>query len=540
MKQRTGLTLVAFLSLAAQLFAQPGPGARPPAGGERFDSVSVGKIIDEGMHHSKAMEILSWLTDVCGGRLTMSPSYKKAMAWTTSTMKQWELANVHTEGWGPFGKGWSITGYSANVIEPVVFPLMAAPKAWSPGTDGKTKADVVYLDASTDSALALYKGKLKGKFVLLGAPPVLKAHFSPEAMRDDDSTLLSMANADPERPRRGGRRGDLNSETRRLMAFETKKFNFCVEQDVAAVLTPSRGDGGTIFVQSVALPTRPEDTSFATRPRAQDLKAPETVPQLAVAAEHYNRMVRILQKGEKVKLELNLDVSFTREDSAYNVIAEIPGTDLKDEVVMVGGHLDSWHAGTGATDDGTGVATAMEAMRILKTLGLKPRRTIRIALWAAEEQGLLGSRAYVRRHFGQREGDAATGDIKYTKEADNFSVYFNNDNGTGKARGVYMQGNEAVRPIFRSWLAPLRPLGMSTLTPLNTGSTDHASFDALNLPGFQWIQDPIEYFTRTWHSNMDVYDRVQEEDIKQAAVVMAVFAYNAAMRDEKIPRKRTN
>jgi carboxypeptidase Q len=539
MKQLAGVVVV--LLFAAQLLAQPAPGARVPSGGERFDSVAVAKIIDEGMNHSKAMETLSWITDVCGGRLTMSPSYKKAVAWTSATMKKWGLEDVHTEGWGPFGRGWSITHFSANVLEPVVFPLLAVPKAWSPGTDGKVKGEVVFLDATTDSALNLWKGKLKGKIVLLGAPQTVKAHFAPEATRDEDSTLLAMANADPDRPRvRGGRRGDFNSAARQAAAFEGKKFNFCMDQDVAAILTPSRGDGGTIFVQSATLPTRPEDTSFATRPRAQDLKAPETLPQLAVAAEHYDRMVRILQKGEKVKLELDLDVAFTREDSAYNVIAEIPGTDLKDEIVMVGGHLDSWHGGTGATDNATGVTTAMEAMRILKTLGLKPRRTIRIGLWAAEEQGLLGSRAYVTRHFGAREGGTPNGEITYTKEGENFSVYFNNDNGTGKARGVYMQGNEAVRPIFRPWLAPLRPLGMTTLTPLNTGSTDHASFDGLNLPGFQWIQDPIEYFTRTWHSNMDVYDRVQEEDVKQASVVMAVFAYNAAMRDEKIPRKKPN
>jgi carboxypeptidase Q len=537
MKQLAAVVVV--LLFAAQLFAQPGPGR--PSGGERFDSVTVAKIIDEGMNHSKAMETLSWITDVCGGRLTMSPSYKKAVAWTSATMKKWGLDDVHTEGWGPFGRGWSITHFSANVLEPAVFPLLAVPKAWSPGTDGKVKGEVVFLDATTDSALNLWKGKLKGKIVLLGAPQAVKAHFTPEATRDEDSTLLTMANADPERPRvRGGRRGEFNSAARQAAAFEGKKFNFCVDQDAAAILTPSRGDGGTIFVQSATLPTRPEDTSFATRPRAQDLKAPETLPQFAVAAEHYDRMVRILQKGEKVKLELDLDVAFTREDSAYNVIAEIPGTDLKDEIVMVGGHLDSWHGGTGATDNATGVTSAMEAMRILKTLGLKPRRTIRIGLWAAEEQGLLGSRAYVTRHFGAREGGTPNGEIKYTKEGENFSVYFNNDNGTGKARGVYMQGNEAVRPIFRPWLAPLRPLGMTTLTPLNTGSTDHASFDGLNLPGFQWIQDPIEYFTRTWHSNMDVYDRVQEEDIKQASVVMAVFAYNAAMRDEKIPRKKPN
>lgn len=518
--------------------AQPGRAGRASGAAEKIDSAAVAQIIDEGMHRSHVMDVLSWLTDVCGARLTMSPGYKKAMDWTMQTMKSWGFANVHREGWGPFGRGWSLRRMSANVTEPVPFPLLAYPKAWSPGTDGVVRADVIAFDAKTDSAVESFRGKLKGKIVLLGEERQLKAHFEPEAMRVADSSLLNMANADVEGPRRGGRRQlNLTPDARRAAQLENKKFVLCVEEEAAAVLTPSRGDDGTIFVQSAAIPFGPGDTSIQTRPRVQDLKAPETVPQLAVAAEHFNRLVRMLNKGQKIRMELMMDVAFTREDSAYNVIAEIPGSDLSNETVMIGGHLDSWHGGTGATDDGTGVATAMEALRIITTLGLKPRRTIRIALWSAEEQGLLGSRAYVRNHFGSREGDTPTGDVTLKPEGEMFSAYFNNDNGTGKVRGVYLQGNEALRPIFRAWLAPFRSLGASTTSLLSTGSTDHVSFDGIGLPGFQWIQDPMEYNARTWHSTMDVYDRAQEEDLKQAAVVMAAFAYNAAMRDEKLPRK---
>jgi carboxypeptidase Q len=240
--------------------------------------------------------------------------------------------------------------------------------------------------------------------------------------------------------------------------------------------------------------------------------------------------VRILQKGEKVKLAINLDVEMSqKDDSSYNVIAEIPGTDLKDEVVMIGAHLDSWHGGTGATDNGTGSTACIEAVRILKAIGAQPRRTIRVALWSGEEQGLLGSRAYVKQHFGVKD--------TLKPEAEKFAAYFNNDNGTGKVRGIYMQGNEALRPVFRSWLAPFKDLGATTVTSSNTGGTDHQAFDGVGLPGFQFIQDPIEYGTRTWHSTMDVWDRAQDEDMKQAATLMAAFAYNAAMREEKFPRK---
>ena len=515
-----------FLTLA---YAHPDP--------DKIDSSANARIISEGMNDSHVMEILSWLTDVCGQRLTQSPGFKKAVAWTQSEMKSWGLQNVHAEGWGPFGRGWFLKRYSANVVEPVAFPLLSYPKAWSPGTDGTLKGQVVYFDAQNDSAVGAFKGRLKGKIVLIGNERKLAAHFSPEAMRQSDSTLLSMADADPELSPRSRPRFAGSPEQRRQFRLENRMFSMCVEEGASAVLTPSRGDDGTIFVQEVSVPLSPQDTSIATRPRVYVSNPPETIPQAAVAAEHFNRLVRMLKKSQKVELELTLEIGTTREDSAYNVLGEIPGSDLKDQVVMIGGHLDSWHGGTGATDNGTGVATAMEAMRILKHLGLAPRRTIRIGLWAGEEEGLLGSRAYVRRHFGVRDPDQPSGPVKLTPEGEQFCAYFNNDNGTGRVRGIYLQGNESLRPIFRAWFAPFRAMGASTISPLSTGRTDHVSFDAIGLPAFQWIQDPIEYGARTWHSTMDVYDRAQEEDLKQAAVIMAAFAYDAAMREEKLPWK---
>jgi Zn-dependent M28 family amino/carboxypeptidase len=284
-----------------------------------------------------------------------------------------------------------------------------------------------------------------------------------------------------------------------------------------------------------------------------DKSAPKTVPQITVAAEHYNRMVRMIKFGTNLKMNLDLKCSFFSKDlMAYNTVAEIPGSDLKDQVVMVGGHMDSWHAGTGATDNGSGVAVAMEAVRILQALNLKPRRTIRVALWSGEEEGLFGSRAYVAEHLGTFPpapagsagggaafggGQANRGPLTKKAEWDKVSGYFNLDNGTGKIRGIYLQGNEGVGPIFSDWLAPLKDLGASTVTIRNTGSTDHVSFDAVGVPGFQFIQDVIEYDSRSHHSNQDVFDRVQGDDMRQAAVIMAWFLYNTAQRDEMLPRK---
>jgi len=537
---------------------------------ERIDSTVTAQIKDEGMSRSQVMEILSYLSDVCGPRLTGSPEYKQAADWASSKLRQWGLQNVHFEKWGPFGKGWTLKRFTANVTKPRAFPLIAYPKAWSSGTKGTVEGEVIYLDAKSDSELATYRGKLKGKFVLISDPRELKAHFQPEGWRLADSSLLKLANADIPTPGQQRRRfppmqqlspaardsvmramfrqfmPDADSITiqRAIQAQRVgpKKLELCQSEGAAVVLDAGRGEGGTLFVQSATVPQPPE-TPFNQRMNPYSEKAPKIVPQVTVAAEQYNRMIRMLQKGQKLELEMELDVEFTPVDSAFNIIGEIPGTDLKDQIVMIGAHFDSWHAGTGATDNGTGSSVCMEAMRILESLGLKPRRTIRIGLWGGEEEGLLGSRAYVSSHFGEREAGATAtltaggGGIKTMPEYEKLSVYFNHDNGTGKVRGVYMQGNEAARPIFRAWLEPFAGTGASTLSLSNTGGTDHLSFDGIGLPGFQFIQDPIEYETRTHHSNMDVYDRAQEEDLKQAAVIMASFAYNAATRDEKFPRK---
>ncbi len=527
--KRLYLTITIFFLLLTYL-------SLPVNAQEKMDSTVVAKIKDEGMNRSQVMEILSYLSDVYGPRLTGSPGYNRAADWARGKLASWGLENTHFEAWGPFGRGWSLKRFSAHVVEPQIFPLIAFPLAWSPGTNGTITGEAIYLDAKTDSALQTFRGKLKGKFVLLGDQRELKAHFEPEGRRQADSTLLKLANADMPDVRQ--RRFEMNPEQKARALLSFNKWKMCEKEGAAAILTISPGDGGNIFVQAAMVPVHP-DTPSTRRISPYDPKAPKILPQAVVGAEHYNRLIRMMQKGEHVKIEMNLEVTFSKEDSCRNIIAELPGTDLKDEVVMIGAHFDSWHGGTGATDNGTGSAVCMEAMRILKTLGLHPRRTIRIGLWGGEEEGLLGSQAYVKKHFGEKEGSLFEQGVavKQKPEAGKFSVYFNNDNGTGKVRGVYMQGNEAVRPIFRAWLLPFRDMDATTLSLSNTGGTDHLSFDAVGLPGFQFIQDPIEYGSRTHHSTMDVWDRAQPEDLKQAAVIMAAFAYQAAARDEKFPRK---
>lgn len=520
MKRFSLFCVVIFITFSLPLWAQ-----------EKTDSAAIARIKDEGMNRSQVMEILSYLTDVYGPRLTGSPEYNRAANWARTKLTSWGLQNAHLEAWGPFGRGWSLKRFSTHGIGSTTFPLIAYPKAWSPGTDSTVNGDVVYFDAKTDSAVKTYRGKLKEKFVLFDEQRELKAHFEPEARRLADSSLLKLANAEMPEPRQ--RRFELTPEQKTAALVNYHKWELCQKEGAIAVLSLSRGDGGNIFVGEATVPAHP-DTPSARRISAYSPKAPKILPQAAVAAEHYNRMVRMLQKGERVKMEMNFEVNFTKEDSSHNVIAEIPGTDLKDEVVMIGAHFDSWHGGTGTTDNGTGSAVCMEAMRILKTLGLQPRRTIRIGLWGGEEQGLLGSQAYVKHHLGTKD----TGQIITLKpEGEKFSVYFNHDNGTGRVRGVYMQGNEAARSIFRTWLEPFKEWGASTLSLSNTGGTDHLSFDAVGLPGFQFIQDEMEYGSRTHHSTMDVWDRAQAEDLKQASVIMAAFTYHAAMRDEKFPRK---
>jgi hypothetical protein len=440
------------------------------------------------------------------------------------------------------------------MIKPHFSPLIAYPKAWSPSTAGAVRGPVVYFEAKTVEEVEKYRGKLKGAIVLFEKPMEVKAHFEPQGERNSDEELLRLANAEPQGGG-PGRRFEMTPERRAAMEMSAKKWQLAVSEGAAVVLEPGRGDGGTIFLGSATLPA-PADASFDRRPRAY-AKDAVTVPQAVVAVEHYNRLIRMVEKGARPEVEINISTRFYDQDTnGYNVIAEIPGTDLKDEVVMLGAHYDSWHSGTGATDNAAGSAVAMEAVRILQTLGLKPRRTIRIALWSGEEQGLLGSRGYVAQHFGKVSGGqqggqpaaqpqpAAAPQVELKPAHEKFAAYFNLDNGTGKIRGIYLQGNERVRPIFRAWFAPLKDLlgtkkenNFATLSIANTGGTDHLAFDGVGLPGFQFIQDPIEYDTRTHHSNMDVYDRIQADDMKQAAVIMAAFVYHAAIRDEKLPRK---
>jgi carboxypeptidase Q len=509
---------------------------------EPVDTVMVNKIKDEGLNRSQIMETLSWLTDVYGPRLGWSPEYKQAAEWARAQLEKWGLENAHLEKFGPVGRGWTLRRLSANVTEPRAYPLIAYAKAWSPGTKGTVRGPVVHLTATTDEELAAYKGKLKGAVVLMMPPRTLEAMWQAPATRYSDSQLLEMANAGIQTPTfRATPDSAARARFMQQQAFNARKLQFIIDEGAVAQFEIAfKGDGGTVFVQGATVPFPPE-TPQANRFSAYSPEAEKTrmIPQLVLTPEHYNRMVRQLEKGQRVRVELNLEVEFTKADSTYNIIAEIPGTDLKDEIVMVGGHFDSWHAGTGATDNATGSSVAMEAMRILKALSVQPRRTIRIGLWGSEEQGLVGSRAYVAKHLGERGGTrfAPAGPVMTKPGHEKFSVYFNNDNGTGKVRGVYLQGNDAARPIFRSWLAPFAAMDASTLTLQNTGGTDHLAFDAVGLPGFQFIQDEIEYSPRTHHSNMDVYDRVQPDDVKQAAVIMAAFAYHAAMRDELFPRK---
>lgn len=564
MRRILGSLLVAAVLLPSVSLAQNGPYSAPKD--------VIDRIKDEGMNRSQVMQTLSYMTDVIGPRLTGSPGLKRANEWTRDTLAKWGLQNSHLESWGPFGRGWTLKRYSAQVDGPTAFPLISYPKAWSPGTDTlipapaidpkakKKKApaapapmstaftgEVVRMTAANEAELEQYKGKLKGKIVLLGGIREPKAHFDPQAERASDKELLTMADApDPASITQGG---GFPGNFMQQMQFNNKRMRFLADEGAAILIDSARGDGGTVFVQgAAAVPPDAAPTPGQPFPnvRSKDAKVPI---QISAAVEHFNRVARMIDAGEKVTMTIDLAVAYQDEDpNGYNTIAEIPGSDKADEIVMLGGHLDSWHSGTGATDNGAGCAVMMEAVRILQTLGLKPRRTVRIALWTGEEQGLLGSRAYVKQHFGYR-GDGSTpmfgggrqsqAPLPLTKLPDyeKFSAYFNIDNGTGKVRGVYMQGNENVRPIFRSWLAPFKDMGADTLTLSNTGGTDHLAFDAIGLPGFQFIQDVVEYDTRTHHSNMDVFDRIQADDMKQMAVILASFVYQTAMMDEKMPRK---
>lgn len=566
---------------------------RPQASNE-----DIQKIREEGLERSQVMATASYLTDVIGARLTGSPELRRANDWTRDKLASWGLENAHLHAWGPFGRGWTVKRFSAQVVEPACVPLIGYPRAWSPGTDKPLTAEVVYFNPTNQAELDTFKGRLKGAIVMTSEMLEVKEPTEALSRRLTEAELLEAANSGPGggemilgspwgRRRRGQERPVRTEEAaprRRATTVPpkgaealtaervdkaneakapdsppvsvSKRMEYLAKEGPALMVGISRmGDNGTLMMTPASPPS-----GGGRRGGVWSTNPPAMPPQIVISPEQYNRLARMIQQGEKLKMEVDLGVQFSSDDlMSYNTIAELPGTDLKDEIVMLGAHMDSWQGGTGATDNAAGVAAVMEAVRIIKAAGLHPRRTIRVGLWSGEEQGLLGSDAYVRDTFGvftnvtvtvpaAKSEDGKEAEPTQREERrllaqpayDRLSAYFNLDNGAGKVRGVYMQSNEAARSLFRKWMEPLRDLGVETLAGGNTGSTDHISFDRIGLPGFQFIQDPLDYFTRTHHTTADVYDRIPPEDLKQASVVLAVFAYQTAMLDEKLPRKTSN
>jgi carboxypeptidase Q len=513
MEKRNNRVYVEFAAVVALTFA-----LTLAAAGQSVwlapDPAVIGKFQDESSQHSHIMEVVGYLTDVYGPRLTNSPNIREAAEYAVKTLSSWGLANVHEEMWGPFGRGWSNELFEANEIAPRHFPLIAYPKAWTPGTDGPITADAIYARIEREEDFAFYRGRLRGMFVLTAPMRVVEAQFEAPAHRFTDQELADLAQPRPPQPPPDKAARD---RLRKQQEFNDKLVKFLTDEGAAAWLEPAPHDGGTMTVMTGG---------------SRDPKAAPVLPRVAVDVEHYGRIFRTLEKNIPVTLRINIANKFYDENQdSFNIVAEIPGADKADEVVMLGAHFDSWASGAGATDNAAGSAVVMEAMRILKACNANMRRTVRLALWTGEEEGLLGSRAYVMDHFADRNTLALKpGHAK-------LSAYFNVDNGTGKIRGVYLQDNEALRPIFEKWMEPFKAEGMTTLSARSVGGTDHVSFDEVGLPGFQFIQDPIEYETRTHHTNMDVYERIQAADLKQMAVIVASFVYMTANADQLLPRK---
>jgi hypothetical protein len=521
--------------LASLLFVAPAPLAAQ----EPIDLAAVSAIRDEGLNRSQAVEHLVWLADVYGPRLTGGEGIRQAADWAKKQFAEWGLQNIHEEPFA-FGAGWMLDRFSAHMIAPQVMPIIGMPKSWTAGTDGPVEADVVLAPIDDEADFARYRGKLRGKIVLTQPARAVRMLEGRLVLRMTEDEIEEAQSTPVRAPRAAGGAGsgggaspfararDLQRRAQEFYRTEgvVALVDRCSDSDESAggsdlSWRAQRVDGGTIFVGSGG-------------PRTGDQVGKE-LPSITIAVEQYNRMVRILERDVPVRMELDVRVRFLPETEprGFNLIAEIPGTDpaLKDEVVMLGAHFDSHHGSTGATDNATGSAAMMEAMRIIKATGLQPRRTIRLALWGAEEQGLIGSRQYVRQHFADPET------MRTTPEWERLSAYYNLDNGTGKIRGIWMQENSALAPVFRSFMQPLHDLGVEILGPRSVGSTDHAAFDAVGLPGFQFMQERLEYNSRTHHSNMDYVDRVQTADLVQQATVAAVFAWLTADRDSLMPRQ---
>ena len=512
MKKMIGLGIIALLAIPTINFAQ------------EVDASMMQKIREEGLQHSKVMDIAFNLTDKNGSRLANSEGYMRAANYAKETLSGWGVENARLEAWGEFGKGWDLEKMYLAITAPYYKPLLAWPKTWTAGTKGLKKAGVIVVDVKDSASVVSYKGQLKGKLIIIDQATPYKQSFKADAVRYTDEELEKMAAArmQPSRP--------IDTAQQRRMREQMSRSGGARAMAILKEMAKEEGAVGML----TSAPRNHDGTIFSQGGGSYKAADAENFLDMAMGIEDYNTILRLAKSGTEVNMEAEVKTKFQTKDlQGYNVIAEIPGTDptLKDEVVMIGAHLDSWQAGTGATDNAAGSSVMMEVMRILKATGAQPKRTIRIGLWSAEEQGLLGSRGYVKKTFM----DPTTNTPNAAHEK--FAGYFNIDNGTGKVRGIYLQGNEQCGPIFKSWLAPFNDLGAKTVTISNTGGTDHQSFDGVGLPGFQFIQDPIEYDTRTHHSNMDVYEHLSEDDLKQIATIVAAFAYNTAQRDEKLPRK---
>lgn len=500
------LLILPVLLLAGMTFAQ------------EVELDAIEKIKKEGLGNSKVEDIAFELVDNAGPRLSNSEGYERAVDYTIKQLSDWGLQNAAAEPWGEFGRGWEMEKSYVAMTKPYYMPFIAIPKAWTESTKGEVSGKVVFLDIEKEEDFAKYKGKLKGAIIAIKPTGTQEPTFEPDAVRYTVEQLHGM-----EHPAPAGNSSytpEMLAQYRAARAFAEKVNGFIAEEGAALIIKGVNGRHGTLFTSS---------------PRGYLKDTPEGIPELETAPENVNLMARLSENGVEVEVEAEIKTRYRTEDlQGYNVVAEIPGSDptLKSEVVMLGGHLDSWHGANGATDNAAGCIVMMEAVRILKATGLQPKRTVRIALWGGEEQGLHGSRGYVLNHFGDR----STMELK--PEHEKISAYYNIDNGTGKVRGIYLQGNAAVEPIFNEWFLPLDDIVEDrTITISNTGGTDHQSFDALSIPGFQFIQDPIEYRTRTHHTNMDTFERLEIDDLKQMAVVIASFVYNTAQREEMLPRK---
>ncbi|MBE3126616.1 MAG: M20/M25/M40 family metallo-hydrolase [Acidobacteria bacterium] len=484
---------------------------------------TVAKIREEGLQRSEVMDIVGYMTDVLGARLTLSEDMKRAQAWAKDKMEKLGLTNVVVEPFMDYGAAWDNEYFSLHMLEPDYQPMVGFPLAHTAGTKGKVVCPaVIASDIQTKKDLDRYRGKLKGAAVLITPPFTLDmaaltqgvARRTPEEMKQMEEAVVPT----PQRPATPP--PPLNPD---LLKPE-EKLEFFRAEGAAVVLQCESGMPGA--VRGFARPGTKDD-------KWSREKTLGTLPIVAVTPEHYNRMYRILKRNIPVKIEAEVRNRVGEKvEKAANVVGEFPGTDLADEVVMVGAHFDSWHASPGASDDAAGCAVALEAVRILKAIGVKPRRTIRLAFWGGEEQGLHGSREYVNAHFGNPKDPKAGIKPEYEK----FSSYFNQDYGAGQFRGIYLQGNERVRRLFAAWMEPFRDFGLTTISIQSVGSTDHVSFDAAGLPGFQFIQDRIG--GTAGHTNMDFFDTLRAEDLMKNAVVEAAFVYHAAMADQRIPRKQ--